>query len=156
MVILSRNLEAPLSCDNLSFVTVALVESSLVILEEATQIELVQCVLMTSVRVWEHSVDLRMGHLVRSMTLGCYNEIGVGHLAKMALLTFYTTESPFSTLQLIIVLLEILHAYYLLFPDYPVLIVASVYESWQQNLSLWCCDDDFAISSSQFDFIYVP
>lgn len=51
MVILSRNLEAPLSCDNLSFVTLALVESSLVILEEATQIELVQCVLMTSVRV---------------------------------------------------------------------------------------------------------
>lgn len=51
-----------------------------------------------------------MGRLVRSMTLGCYNEVGVGHLAKMALLTFYTTESPFSTLQLIIVLLEILHA----------------------------------------------
>lgn len=97
-----------------------------------------------------------MGHLVRSMTLGFYNEGDVGHLAKMTLLAFYTTESPFSTLQLIIVLLEILHASYLFFPDYPMLIVASVYGSWQQNLSLWCFDDDFAIISSQFDLIYVP
>lgn len=72
-----------------------------------------------------------------------YNEVDAGHLARMALLTFFATESPFSILKLIIVLLEILHAYIFFFPNSPVLIVASVYGSWQQNLSLWCFDDDF-------------
>lgn len=73
-----------------------------------------------------------MGHPVRSVTLACYNNVDVGHLAKVALLAFYTTDSPFSPVQFI-VLLEILHANVFSPPNSPVLVLASIYGSWQQN-----------------------
>lgn len=72
--ILTTSPKGPLSCGNLSLMTLATwwwVYRKLLIVSYSNVFFWIQ---------WEYEKVLTMDHLVRSMILGCPNEVGVGHL----------------------------------------------------------------------------
>lgn len=124
--ILTTSPKGPLSCGNLSLMTLVTwwwVYGKLLIVSYSNVFFWIQ---------WEYEKVLTMDHLVRSMTLGCPKEVDE---ANMVLLGSHTTESPFSPLQWVFspppagnTLCK-----YLFFPNYHVLILASVYGSQSKN-----------------------